>query len=134
MEKQQIVIVLLALVIALVGLNLFFNFAGITPAGQARLPVTIPPEGGGGAGGGDPDPTITYNGNQARVSCTFNPGSSDWKACTCPDTYYATGQFGYNCQAVTAWGCTSTTGYDNLVYFYHDGQGQAYVGVYCIKP
>ncbi|MDO8537626.1 MAG: hypothetical protein Q7S21_01955 [archaeon] len=57
MENQQIIIVLLVLVVALVGINLFFNFAGITPAGQSRLPVTLPPdpgEPGDGSGSGGP--------------------------------------------------------------------------------
>jgi len=49
MEKQNLVIVLLVLLIALVGLNAVFGLSGITPSGQSKLPINIPPDGGGGS-------------------------------------------------------------------------------------
>ena len=64
--------------------------------------------------------------------CTFNTGNPGWKACTCPQsTPIVTGQTGYNCNAPD-WQCGLTYARGpSIVYYYHDGQAQAYAAVIC---
>jgi len=69
-------------------------------------------------------------------TCTWaSGGAAQWRTCSCPSGYAVTGQYGYNCELAGGhWGCYQTYDYGTSgVQFWHDGQGTAYVGVYCVR-